>query len=92
MVLVANSEFELNLGEPRTQSSWIINEKGLEKLAIDRWVKLLGTYYLPPTVAPVCSVLCIPVSRIQDSDPNPVGTETICRILIQIGKYRYRTK
>jgi len=36
LVLVANSEFELNLGEPAAQSSWILNENGIEKQAIDK--------------------------------------------------------
>ncbi len=36
LVLVANSEFELNLGEPATQASWILNDKLMEKQAIDK--------------------------------------------------------
>ena len=38
MVLVANSELELNLGGPTVtqQSSWILNHEGLEKLAVDK--------------------------------------------------------
>jgi hypothetical protein len=36
LVLVANSEFELNLGEPATQASWILNDKRMEKQAIDK--------------------------------------------------------
>jgi hypothetical protein len=36
LVLVANSEFEFNLGEPATQASWILNDKLMEKQAIDK--------------------------------------------------------
>ena len=46
MVLVANSELELNLGGPTVtqQSSWILNHEGLEKLAIDKSVIILSFF------------------------------------------------